>query len=75
MSTHNIGFYEEISKLSLNYHQISSNMHLISSAAVTYINMTMVPATTAVFVMISQRVWNPVEELLICMFRMSKGVS
>ena len=30
MSTHNIGFYEEISKLSLNYHQISSNMHLIS---------------------------------------------
>ena len=24
MSTHNIGFYEEISKLSLNYHQISS---------------------------------------------------
>ena len=32
MSTHNIGFYEEISKLSLNYHQISSNTHLISSA-------------------------------------------
>ena len=27
-----IGFYEEISKLSLNYHQISSNTHLISSA-------------------------------------------
>ena len=24
MGTHNIGFYEEISKLSLNYHQISS---------------------------------------------------
>ena len=35
MSTHNIGFYEEISKLSLNYHQISSNMHLISSAGIT----------------------------------------
>ena len=34
MSTHNIGFYEEISKLSLNYHQLSSNMHLISSAGV-----------------------------------------
>ena len=32
MITHNIGFYEEISKLSLNYHQISSNTHLISSA-------------------------------------------
>ena len=33
MSTHNIGFYEEISKISLNYHQISSNTHLTSSAA------------------------------------------
>ena len=32
MSTHNIGFYEEIAKLTLNYHQISSNMHLIFSA-------------------------------------------
>ena len=34
MSTHNIGFYEEISKIniSLNYHQISSNTHLISTA-------------------------------------------
>ena len=32
MSTKNIGFYEKISKLSLNYHQISSNMHLISSS-------------------------------------------
>ena len=30
MSTHNIGFYEEISKSSLNYHQISSNTHHIS---------------------------------------------
>ena len=29
MSTHNIGFYEEISKI-IPYHQISSNMHLIS---------------------------------------------
>ena len=33
MSTHNIGFYEDLTKLSLNYHQISSNTHLISSAA------------------------------------------
>ena len=34
MSTHNIGFYEDLTKkLSLNYHHISSNMHLISSAA------------------------------------------
>ena len=32
MSTHNIGFYEELTKISLNYHQISSNTHLISSA-------------------------------------------
>ena len=32
MSTHNIGFYEEKAKLSLSYHQISSSMHLISSA-------------------------------------------
>ena len=32
MSTHNIGFYEDLAKLSLNYHQISSNTHFISSA-------------------------------------------
>ena len=32
MSTHNIGFYEDLTKLSLNYYQISSNTHLISSA-------------------------------------------
>ena len=32
MSTHNIGFYEEISKIILNYHQISSNTQLISSS-------------------------------------------
>ena len=32
MSTHNIGFYEDLTKFSLNYHQISSNTHLISSA-------------------------------------------
>ena len=32
MSTHNIGFYEDLTKKSLNYHQISSNTHLISSA-------------------------------------------
>ena len=33
MSTHKIGFYEDLTKLSLNHHQISSNTHLISSAA------------------------------------------
>ena len=33
MSTHNIGFYEDLTKMSLNYQQISSNTHLISSAA------------------------------------------
>ena len=32
MSTHNIGFVKKKAKLSLNYHQISSNTHLISSA-------------------------------------------
>ena len=32
MSTHNIGFYEDLTKLSLNYHQISSNTQLIISA-------------------------------------------
>ena len=43
MSTHNIGFYEEISKiLSFNYNQISSNTHLISSAA-----LISLPASTA----------------------------
>ena len=36
MSTHNIGFYEDFTTLSLNYHQISSNTCLISSAAVVY---------------------------------------
>ena len=37
MSTHNIGFYEDLQKLSLNYHQISSNTHLISSADIMII--------------------------------------
>ena len=37
MSTHNIGFYEEISKI-ITYHQISSNMHLISSAGLITVN-------------------------------------
>ena len=32
MSTHNIGFYEDLTKISFNYTQISSNTHLISSA-------------------------------------------
>ena len=42
MSTHNIGFYEDLTKLSLNYHQISSNTHLISSAAGPICPKTMV---------------------------------
>ena len=33
MSTHNIGFYEDLTKLSFNYRQISFNTHLISSSA------------------------------------------
>ena len=33
MSTHNIGFYEDLTKIILNYHEISPNTHLISSAA------------------------------------------
>ena len=38
MRTHIIGFYEDLTKkLSLNYHQISSNTHLISYAGVFYI--------------------------------------
>ena len=36
MSTHNTGFYEDLTKIILNNNQISSNMHLISSA-VTYV--------------------------------------
>ena len=39
MGTHSIGFYEGISKLSLNYHQISSNTHLISSAGLVMSSM------------------------------------
>ena len=38
MSTHNIGFYEEISKISLNYHQVSSNTHLISSPEISLVD-------------------------------------
>ena len=34
MSTHNIGFYEDLTKLSLNYHQISSNTPLISTTEI-----------------------------------------
>ena len=33
MSTHSIGFYEDLTKLSLNYHQRTSNTHLNSSSA------------------------------------------
>ena len=36
MSTHNIGFYEDLTKISLNNRQISSNTHLISSAEETF---------------------------------------
>ena len=32
MSTHTICFYEDLTKLSFNYHQISSNRHIISSS-------------------------------------------
>ena len=32
-STHNIGFYEDLTKIFLNYQHISSNTNLISSAA------------------------------------------
>ena len=32
MSTHNIRFYEDLKKISFNYHQISSNTHLLSSS-------------------------------------------
>ena len=32
MSTHKIGFDEDLRKLSFNYNQISSNTHLISSS-------------------------------------------
>ena len=38
MSTHNIGFMKIIQKLSLNYHQILSYRHLISSAEFVYNN-------------------------------------
>ena len=38
MRTHNIGFYEDLTKLSFNYHQISSNMHLISSSGYCHPN-------------------------------------
>ena len=40
MSTHNIGFYEDLTKLSLNYHQISLNTHLISSAGYQALYLT-----------------------------------
>ena len=40
MSTTTYVFYEEKSKLSLNYHQISSNMHLISSAETDVFEIT-----------------------------------
>ena len=39
MSTHNIGFYEDLTKLSFNYHQISSNTHLISSAVLHLLSL------------------------------------
>ena len=32
MSTHNIGFYEDLTKIIFEYYQISSDKHLISSA-------------------------------------------
>ena len=44
MSTHNIGFYAEISKIIT---QISSNMHLISTAAIIYLESGSVQQRTA----------------------------
>ena len=35
MSTHNIGFYEDLTKIIFEFHQISSNTHFISSAVKT----------------------------------------
>ena len=35
MSTHNIGFYEEIAKLSLNYHQIRTIFLLLSKVCMS----------------------------------------
>ena len=45
MSTYNKGFYEDLTKLSLNYHQISSNTHLISTAAIAAESRTAPSAT------------------------------
>ena len=39
MSTYNLGFYEDLTKLSLNYYQMLSNTHLISSAGSTFAKM------------------------------------
>ena len=36
MSTHSIGFNEDLTTLSFNYHQISSNMHLVLSAGIFF---------------------------------------
>ena len=41
MSTHNIGFYEDLTKENFEfffYHRISSNTHLISSACDVLLN-------------------------------------
>ena len=38
MSTHNIGFYDDLTKISFNYHQNSSNTHLISSSGLSHPN-------------------------------------
>ena len=41
MSTHNIGFYEEIAKLSLKYHQICTLFLLLTLAVPLGLNMKM----------------------------------
>ena len=46
MSTHSIGFYEDLTKLSLNYHQISSNTRLISSAVTFLLLVVISPMKT-----------------------------
>ena len=48
MSTHNMGFYEDLTKISLNYHQISSNTLLIYSAECSRSPLLRISVTTFV---------------------------
>ena len=58
MSTHTIGFYEEISRI-ITYYQISSKMHLISSA---------VPVTSSATTKESFWLWSLTDVYLILLF-------